>query len=615
MVSAQVNILPTVTEDVPLGADTYLAVVSLAGLDLQLFADTIEFDVETGHKQDLGFNFSAILGAGVLGDYSLVVQKWDAATQQWTSIDGQSNATILSLSLFGGTSGTVQGLEAGEYRAFMGFTGLLGVGVGGTLTLSGTDYDFTEVGGYEAVEVSGNVIDNDVVPAGTTVQSVDGQTVEPGGTTIQGDFGELVIFADGSYTYTPFENGAGIGQVDRFEYTVVDTAGNTGTATLYVQIGSDNVAMTWSDTDPGLPATFEFAATGDSASASVVWDNVTNNEFFNASGSTLLSGGLGQTSTYTSNSFVITDSMEVSGSVSVSVLLAALSNGVLYLERETTPGSWQVVASDSFNILLGGLGVVASLDLSAIDFTAGTYRIRSTLSGTLVNVSATITTNVDVTYTDQYEVGSVAGDSGNLLANDDVGSTFTAFQIFDGTSFVKVTGAMTIQGAYGTLTVDADGNYSYVPDSTLAHFTDPQTDTFTYQLVHPSGAVEQSSLVVTVDPSGAGVPDQAMMFVADDIAGLDSIDVAAGDDQPNSDPDGNDDLSSLIEEDTEALTVSLEGLAVLSDPDDADADLTAAEDQDRVDTTGLPEPVELPVDPLGHLAIEDEWNSNPSHVV
>lgn len=90
----------------------------------------------------------------------------------------------------------------------MGFTGLLGVGVGGTLTLDGTDYNFTEVGGYEAVEVSGNVIDNDDVPAGTTVQSVDSQTVDQDGTTVQGDFGELLIIADGTYTYTPFANGA-----------------------------------------------------------------------------------------------------------------------------------------------------------------------------------------------------------------------------------------------------------------------------------------------------------------------------------------------------------------------------------------------------------------------
>lgn len=401
--------------------------------------------------------------------------------------------------------------------------------------------------------------------------------------------------------------------MDRFEYTVVDAAGNTGTATLYVQIGSDSVTMTWSDTDPSLPATFEFAATGDAASASVVWDNVTNDEFFNASGSTLLSGGLGQTSTYTSDTFDITDSMAVSGSVSVSVLLAALSNGAVYLERETSPGSWETVASDSFSILVGGLGTVASIDLSELDLVAGMYRVRSTLSGTLVNVSATITTDIDVTYTDQYEVGTATGDGGNLLANDDLGSAFTAFQVFDGTSFVKVTDPMTIQGAYGTLTVNADGSYSYEPDSDLTHFTEPQTDAFEYQLIHPSGAVEQSSLVVTIDPSGAGVPDQAIMFVAEDISGLDSIDVAANDDLFASDQDGDSDLSLLIEEDTEDLMVPLDDLAVLSEPDDGDADLTASEE--TADTTGTTDTVDLPLDPLGHLVTEDELNSTPSTVI
>ncbi|WP_262528569.1 cadherin-like domain-containing protein [Agrobacterium tumefaciens] len=615
MASAQVNILPTVTEDVPHGSETYLAVVSLAGIDLQLFADTVEFEVESGHTQDLAFDFNGILGAGVLSDYNLVVQKWDATTQQWTSIDGQTNATILSLDLFGGASGTVQGLDAGEYRAFMGYDGLLGAGVGGTLTVTATDYDFTEAGGYEAVEVSGNVIDNDDVPTGTTVQSVDGQSVDPAGTVIQGDFGELSILPDGTFTYTPLANGAGIGQVDQFEYTLVDATGNTGTATLNVQIGSDSVTMTWNGTDPGLPAVFEFAATGDSAEATVVWDNVTDTDFFTASGSTLLSGSLGQTSTYDSATFVITDSMVISGSVTVSVLLAALSSGAVSLQREAAPGTWETVATDTFNVLVGGLGVVASIDLSEVDFTAGNYRIHSTLTGSLVNVSATIATDIDVTYTDQFEFENGVGDSGNLLANDETGSTFTAFEIFDGTSYVKVIGAMTIEGEFGTLTVDADGNYSYAPASDLAHFAEAQTDTFEYQLVHPSGAIEQSSLVVNVEPSGAGVPDQAMMFAADDFIGLNTIDATVGDDALPSDaqPDSQDNLSELVEESAEDLTVSLDGLTSLSEPVDADADHTIT--GETLDTMVAVDTSDVPLDPFGHLVTEDEWNNTASNVV
>ncbi|EKJ93210.1 hypothetical protein C241_26170 [Bradyrhizobium lupini HPC(L)] len=371
--------------------------------------------------------------------------------------------------------------------------------------------------------------------------------------------------------------------------------------------------MTWSDTDPGLPAALEFAATGDSADASVVWTNISDDDFFTASGTTVLSGGLGQTSTYTSGSFVITDNMDVSGSISVSVLLAALSNGVVYLERETTPGNWQQVASDSFNIIVGGLGTVASIDLAGLDLAAGTYRVRSTLSGTLVNVSATITSDIDVTYTDQYEIGTLTGDSGNLLANDDLGSTFTSFQIFDGTTFVDVTETRTIEGEYGTLTINPDGSYSYTPNSDLTHFTEPQTDMFEYQLTHPGGAVEQSSLVVTVDPSGAGVPDQASMFVADDISGLDGIDVAMSDDPLVSEHDSDADLAGLIEEDVEELTVPLDGLAALDEPDEGDADLSPTEE--GIELVEMPEPVELPVDPFGHLVTEDELNPAPSAVI
>jgi VCBS repeat-containing protein len=614
--SAGVTILPTVTEDVSLGDASYVAIVNLLNIDLQVIADAIEFEVDTGHTQDLQFDFSGILNVGVLGNYNLVLQKWDAVTEQWTGIDGQGESTPLSLSLLGGTSGTVTGLEPGEYRAFMGYNDgtLLGVGVGGTLTLNATDYDFTEIAGYEAVPATGNVLINDDVPVGTTVQSVDGTTIDPGGTTIQGDFGQLTILPNGTFTYTPTASGAGIGKVDTFEYTLVDADGKTGTATLNVQIGSDSVTLAWDGADPSQAATFEFSATGDDASASVVWENVTNDAFFDDSEDVLISL-LQPTTTYNSQAFVVTDSMDVSGTIVLSVIAAALSNGEIALQREVSPGNWQNVQSAPFSILVGLLGPIATIDLSTVDFTAGNYRVHATLSGVGVGVQTSLTTNVDVTYTDQFEIGSATGDTGNLLTNDDLGSAFTSFQIFDGTSYVKVTGAMNIVGDYGTLTVNSDGSYSYVPDPTLTHFTDVQTDTFEYQLVHPTGSVEQSSLVVTVEPSGAGVPVQTMMmFVADDIGGLDQIDATHDDGSSSHAPtDSHDDLSQLIDDTDDDLTIPLEGLDALSAPDDSDADLTTVEE--RVDMIDTPDPVDLPVDPLGHLATEDDWNSHNSHVV
>jgi VCBS repeat-containing protein len=295
------------------------------------------------------------------------------------------------------------------------------------------------------------------------------------------------------------------------------------------------------------------------------------------------------------------------------VLIAALSNGTLFLERETSPGIWETVASDSFNILVAGLGTVASIDLAEVTLDEGTYRARATLSGTLVNVSATVTTEVDVIYLDQFEVESVNGDSGNLLANDEPGSEFTTLQIFDGTSFVDVTGSVQVQGALGVLTVDADGNYSYTPDADLNHFDIAQQDVFTYQLVHPvSGAVEAGSLNVTVEPSGAGVPEGMMAMFSNDVVGFDSGTDQSDADDPFADgpPPDRDRLALLLDDGKEDQTVPLNGLAGLA-PDKDDEVSDDGADSMSAQTGG---PLNDPSDPFGHLVAEDEWHNNGSPV-
>jgi len=511
--------LPT-DEPADHGSVNYLAGtgVSLLGLDVQatvLGIPTLEFGVDPGHSQDLTFAFGSLISAELLGDYQIVVQRWDSVAGQWTTVDGLSEgATILDIGLLDGdVFGVEQELGSGDYRAFVTFEGV-GLSLLNTLAIAGIDFDNTQIKGYEAVPVSGNVMDNDpVTTPETIVQSVEGSPVTGVGTVINGQYGTLSIDPDGSFTYTPFDgDGDGIGEVDSFGYTLLDTVTTATTvATLYVQIGSDGVAMTWDSGDPGASATAGFSASDDVATADVVWTNATDDTYFDATGALLLTGGLGATSTYISDSFAISDNMEVSGSLEVRVLLAALSNGNLFLERETDPGTWTVVASDSFNVILGGLGTVASIDLSGIaSFVEGTYRVRATLSGTLVNVSASVVSDIDVVYLDQFEIDSISGHSGNLLANDDPGSEFTMLQIFDGTDYVDVDGSasVTVTGAFGSLTVDADGNYAYTPD----HTTGSEIDTFSYQLVHPTGAVEQGSLTVTVEPSGEGVIQPFMAF-------------------------------------------------------------------------------------------------------
>ncbi|MDH4989328.1 VCBS domain-containing protein [Aquamicrobium lusatiense] len=576
----------------------------------------LEFEVDPGHTQDLTFAFNSLVSVELLGGLQLVIQRWDEETGQWTTIDGsQPGATLLAIGLLGGggTGAVVEGLQAGEYRAFMTNEGGLAVNLtlGSTLAATGIDNDYTQVGGYEAVEATGNVLANDAIPEGTVVQSVNGVLITGDETIVEGDYGTLLISPDGTFIYTPTAEGQAIGQVEQFQYTLVDPAsGDTATATLYVQIGSDAVELTWDVGNPSEPAAFEFGATADAADAGVVWENVTDDNYFNETGSALLSGGLGQTTTYTSESFAITDNMEVTGSIELNVLIAALSNGNLFLEREISPGTWQTVASDPFNIILGGLGTVASINLDNIDFEEGTYRVRATLSGTLVNVSANIVTDVNVVHLDQFEVGGLTPATGSVLANDEAGSSFTSLEFFDENTgnYVAVgSGPLSIQGQFGTLTIDAEGNYTYSPSLTADHFSEPQLDSFEYRLVHPTGAIAESSVDITVEPSGAGVSDALLMAGFEDTIGLEGLDDLSHDsDLSDPDPSHDSDFALTLEDGSaQDGDIPLDGLSVDNVPEEGDSDLPDLGSEpawnDAVD-------FEAPIDPFGHLAQEDDLN-------
>ncbi|MBM5572501.1 MULTISPECIES: type I secretion C-terminal target domain-containing protein, partial [Deefgea] len=101
--------------------------------------------------------------------------------------------------------------------------------------------------------ISGNVLTNDQNPDSMTltVTKVNGNTtVTSAGTTIQGEFGTLLIKADGTYSYTldnsnPRVNGLVNGQqlLEKFTYTLSDGTG-TSSATLNITINGNSDAVT-----------------------------------------------------------------------------------------------------------------------------------------------------------------------------------------------------------------------------------------------------------------------------------------------------------------------------------------------------------------------------------
>ncbi len=595
-------------------------------LDLQatvLGTPSVEFNVEEGHTLEADFDYSALASLGVLSDYAVVVQKFDPELGQWVGIDGSGEATVLDIGLLSGnTYQATATLDAGQYRAFVTFEGV-GLGVLGELGVGGTDLDYTEIGGYEVEPANGNVItdvngdgDSDVVTPTTIVSEVNGEAILAGGTTIIGTYGTLVIDQDGSYTYTPNEDAAAIGQVDQFQYTLFDPdTGNTATATLYAQIGSDSVALTFDPANPDQPATFDFSTTADVGAASVVWANVSDEEYFNDDTSML--GILGTTVTDISDEFTIDANTDVSGSLTVSALAVGNANITLALQIEGPAGVWTNAATDVHTGAILAVGEVASLDLSTLALGPGNYRVLVSMQTPLIGGVITtvgIDSDVDVTYLDQFEIETSTGDNGNLLDNDEPGSEFTTVQIFDADlgSFVEIPSGspVTVQGTYGTLTVDAGGNYTYTPDPASAYFDTPQLDSFTYQLVHPTGAVVTGSVDVTVTPSGAGVAGAPLALFSDDVVGIDDLEVASQDEPQDGGTQSTTEELALTLDEGDDQDIPLGGIDNLGDAPAEDTSFDGA----AVMQESMVEASTETVDPFGHLVTDDDWTENNSVV-
>ncbi|WP_373878402.1 beta strand repeat-containing protein, partial [Acinetobacter calcoaceticus] len=567
VVTAEINPEPLlVADDVALGSSTYLAAVSLAGLDLQLLGnDAIEFTVDPNREGTATFTFDAIITADLLSDYAIVVQKFDEATGQWVSIGGTNpEASLIDLSLIGGTpTAVLEGLDAGQYRAFIGYEGLLGIGLGGTLTGTMDVYNPYIVAGYSVEPISGNVIKDasltgevDAASSSAVISQVNGVAVDPAtGATIVGTYGTLVIDQDGNYTYTPTVNGANLGQVDQFNYTLLDpVTGNTSEATLYVRLDSDSVDMTWNDADPSQPAVITSPLPVDAmdnvASAEIdmvypvtteVLDNAISYNWLLGVGGIVIGSREG-TATFTVDPGNLTDAIIAVNFGSVATVIDGLH---VVLTRVNPDGSRTVVADSSDTGVIDLLGIFGSEVQFKIDnLSAGTYELfmeSNTLLTALGSVTADITLNHgDITQPPVLVVDPVIG---NVLADDNSAvygtnyvpdyitttSVVTTVTAENGNTSAVVAGTpATIVGAYGTLTIGADGAYSYQATANMANVG--KVDSFTYTVTDPvTGRTDTATLHVqvgspdvdvtwnTADPSAdATLPTPAVTADTDD---------------------------------------------------------------------------------------------------
>ncbi|USU10010.1 Ig-like domain-containing protein [Sphingomonadaceae bacterium OTU29MARTA1] len=155
----------------------------------------------------------------------------------------------------------------------------------------------------------------------------------------------------------------------------------------------------------------------------------------------------------------------------------------------------------------------------------GQYRAFLTYQGAAgIGLLGNLTvTGVDSDFTDiasatpAATVGNVIVDAGPNGEVDVVspGTRVTSVTVNGVTSTVSAGGSV-VDGAWGTLTINPDGSYSYTPDASAAAIG--QTDVFTYTLLDPSdGEVESANLSITI-----GSPDVTGSPVANaDVAAVD----------------------------------------------------------------------------------------------
>ncbi|WP_368543640.1 BapA/Bap/LapF family large adhesin [Enterobacter soli] len=527
----ELNFTTTATVTDAQYSDYGLLLVGAVGNVLSLLGDNsaqVTFTVDPGASANININAygtGAVLS--LLNTMQIVVQHWDATNNVWTTVVDSGDGSTLNLLTLGanGVSLNLTGLAQGQYRVLTYNTSLLATGAYSSLDVDVTQTSAGTIVGSN-LNVAGNVItDNDTVsgsdnaPSGTLVTQVtnaQGQvtTVNATGTTVvHGLYGDLTINANGSYTYTLTTTSASAnGRTENFTYTIAHN-GATASAQLVIQLGTSS------------GATVAHATAVDDA-ASFVFDtsvHAIDNGSSSQGGFTVVGVGLGNVLTLD--------------------VLSDLSNPIIYNVDQGTTRTMTLQAS------VGGVAIGSVFDLYVYKFNAATqtyqqYRYDKSwltaplLGGTsskltlelpagqylfLLNTASGITAltayTLNVLEDHVYTVSSTDGStSGNVMADDILPTGITA-TVTEVNGVQVATGApTTIQGLYGTLTIDSQGNYSYALKAGTGADKISTPDTFVYTITDSTGHKDSASLNITPTPHALDAINDVSKLVTFDAA-------------------------------------------------------------------------------------------------
>ncbi len=486
---------------------------------------TNDTDVDAGDTRTVngvvaGPSASAVgsVGTSVTGSYGAITINADGSYSY--TVDN-SNATVQALRISGQTIldvFTYQVADTGGLTSVATITvtiqGANDAPVGVNDTATAVEAGGT-ANGTAGTNPTGNVLTNDTDVDAGDIKTVSGVVAGPSasavgsvGASVGGSYGSITINSDGSYTYAVDNTNTAVqalrisGQTlqDVFTYKVSDTDGSTSLATITVTIqGANDAPTAIVDTVTAVEAGGSNNALYSVNPSGNVLTNDTDPDS-NANGETKLVTGVVGGIAASASGFVNTNVNGLYGSITIAA-----------------DGSYTYVVNNN-NATVQALRNSSNTLMDVFTYTM-TDAAGST-SSQQISVTIQGSNDTPIAVSDgaiAVEAGGVGNSTvgsngtGNVLANDtDVdsaafGETKTVNGVVAGvagTASGNVGSA--VLGLYGSITLAADGSYSYaVNDSNsavqaLANSSQTLNDIFTYRMVDSSGHTSVTQLTITI---------------------------------------------------------------------------------------------------------------------
>ena len=368
----------------------------------------------------------------------------------------------------------------------------------------------------DSISVTANVFTNDTIGADQTSTPVTGVVAGQSSNAVQGQvntrvtgsYGEVVVQANGSYTYLLNSDSLAVldltdgeSLTDIFTYTITDSDGDSATTTLTITIGGENdgVSLTIPDNvgplGGGEEQVFEHGlATGSTPNNDDVvnssftlkaldgLDNISLNGNVISAQSLVVSASSPITVTTSIGTLVLNDySMAADGTITVDYTYTLTAN-----QNHSTS-----TVNDDISIVVTDTDGDSTTEVLTINIVDDAPIANNDITRNVTEGGITITGNV---------IDNTTNDSGDDVLSADRENEISSFTYTNEVGNV-VTGAVgtSVDTQYGSLTLNADGSWVFISDITEDHSTtDPLSDQFTYTLTDNDGSFDTAVQVITV---------------------------------------------------------------------------------------------------------------------